>query len=905
MDRRIIALVVVGAAVAARPSVFAQAPEFHAPWIGYDTSVYPNSIDSWGVRQADFDGDGNVDLAVSGWYANPKLSILFGDGHGRFAAPVQYALTFGALDLEVADFDRDGDIDIVVSNTGQTWDGTSVALFRNQGNGAFVFGGTFAAGPGPTGITTADFNGDGWPDVAVAHDAYIASGHSFAVLLNDKAGGFLAPTIVNTQSGTHSIAAGDLDGDGDADLVLALESNQIVVSMNQGGSFGAGTAYVGAQAMPITQSPCVKLVDVDGDGDLDILYSNSGSGSSTSGTLALFRNPGSGVFGAAQPISLGPLSQGAVGIAAADVTGDGVIDLLAATQNAEMWCLVPGDGNGGFLPARQMRAGEDPIALEIADLDHDGKLDVVSIGSGSLEACVHLNPGAGAFAIPPVIDMSDPSIAPTSYSNLVAGDVDQDGDLDLVVGWSDNFGSGFGIDVRRNDGHGNFAPRENYPTPALPIALKLCDLNGDGRLDLLWLDDAATPRFRWKLNQGNGTFGNTSTYSTGFCGNGGDLEAADVNGDGKLDVLVIECDSSVFVALNNGVGFTPGITHTLSNSASTLAVGDFDGDGDIDIATNSGVQGFVEVSLGDGHGSFAAPHWFQGGRAVSAIAARDVDGDGVLDLCTAFTLDGGGLSVLIGRGDGSFKPGVQYHGSHSSTWDNVRSIALGDVDRDGDLDVAIANYGSQDVSYWRNHGNGTFDPQIRLGVSNKAWDVELADFDGDGALDLAALVEPLATNGWYYPGVTILGGTFGPGWTSYCTAKLNSSGCSPSIHASGAPSASAGSGFAITAANVLNNKSGLFFYSSNGQQAAPFQGGTLCVKLPLKRTALQSSNGNPPPNDCSGSYSIDFNAYVASGVDPALVAGSTIDGQYWARDPGFSAPNNTSLSNALHVTLSP
>ncbi len=141
--------------------------------------------------------------------------------------------------------------------------------------------------------------------------------------------------------------------------------------------------------------------------------------------------------------------------------------------------------------------------------------------------------------------------------------------------------------------------------------------------------------------------------------------------------------------------------------------------------------------------------------------------------------------------------------------------------------------------------------------------------------------------------------------SSYCTAKVNSNGCTPTIGWSGAPSASASSGFSISATNVLNNKSGLFFYSSNGQQAAPFQGGTLCVKLPLKRTALQSSNGNPPPNDCSGSYSIDFNEYVASGVDPALVAGSTIDGQYWARDPGFSAPNNTSLSNALHVTLCP
>ncbi len=137
----------------------------------------------------------------------------------------------------------------------------------------------------------------------------------------------------------------------------------------------------------------------------------------------------------------------------------------------------------------------------------------------------------------------------------------------------------------------------------------------------------------------------------------------------------------------------------------------------------------------------------------------------------------------------------------------------------------------------------------------------------------------------------------------YCTAKVNSVGCTPTIGSTGTPSASAGSGFFVSATRVINNKSGLFFYGLAGQNAAPFQGGTLCVKLPLERTALQVSGGNAPPNDCSGSYSIDFNQYIASGVDPLLVAGTAVDGQYWARDPGFSAPNNTSLTDAIHFVI--
>ena len=140
---------------------------------------------------------------------------------------------------------------------------------------------------------------------------------------------------------------------------------------------------------------------------------------------------------------------------------------------------------------------------------------------------------------------------------------------------------------------------------------------------------------------------------------------------------------------------------------------------------------------------------------------------------------------------------------------------------------------------------------------------------------------------------------------AYCTAKTNSLGCTPSVGHVGNPSASGTGGFVLSASPVINNKPGLLLYTNAGRAATPFQGGRLCVASPIRRTIGLSSGGNPPPNDCSGTYSIDFNAYIASGVDPALVAGAAFDGQYWARDPGFSPPNNTSLTDALHVVLCP
>jgi hypothetical protein len=138
---------------------------------------------------------------------------------------------------------------------------------------------------------------------------------------------------------------------------------------------------------------------------------------------------------------------------------------------------------------------------------------------------------------------------------------------------------------------------------------------------------------------------------------------------------------------------------------------------------------------------------------------------------------------------------------------------------------------------------------------------------------------------------------------TYCTAKLNSQGCTPAIGFSGCPSATDPNPFDVTAAMVLNNKSGTLFYGLSGPLSAPFQGGTMCVQGPRKRTPLQTSGGNPPPNDCSGLFSYDFNARIQSGLDPNLVPGVRVHAQYWYRDAG--APFQTGLSDALEFDVLP
>ncbi|HXR44416.1 MAG TPA: hypothetical protein VN759_06390, partial [Pseudolysinimonas sp.] len=173
------------------------------------------------------------------------------------------------------------------------------------------------------------------------------------------------------------------------------------------------------------------------------------------------------------------------------------------------------------------------------------------------------------------------------------------------------------------------------------------------------------------------------------------------------------------------------------------------------------------------------------------------------------------------------------------------------------------------------NANGQSDAcDIALGTSQ--------DLDGDGVPDECQCI----------------GGTLPSG---YCTAKLNSQGCLPAISSTGTPSASGAPPFPIVASSVINKTVGILIY---GYQAAaiPFQGGTLCIGGPVKRTPGQGSGGSAVGTDCTGSFSFDFNAYIALGVDPLLaVPGQQVNAQFWSRD--VAASFGSSLTDALQFAI--
>lgn len=181
------------------------------------------------------------------------------------------------------------------------------------------------------------------------------------------------------------------------------------------------------------------------------------------------------------------------------------------------------------------------------------------------------------------------------------------------------------------------------------------------------------------------------------------------------------------------------------------------------------------------------------------------------------------------------------------------------------------------------------DYHLRLGSPCVDAGDPIAPLDPDGSRsDMGALVfDPQAS----------------PGPSIYCSSTVNSLGCTPAIAFTGAPRAG-GAPFEISCASLVSNKLGLLFYGFQSK-ALPYQGTTLCVTAPVRRTSVQHSGGNPPPADGSGQYTFDFDAHLQSGVDPSLAAGALVYAQYWFRDPALGPLNTTGRSDALAFLIQP
>ncbi len=339
----------------------------------------------------------------------------------------------------------------------------------------------------------------------------------------------------------------------------------------------------------------------------------------------------------------------------------------------------------------------------------------------------------------------------TEPVSMSMADLNGDGKEDLVVA---NYSDGT-VSVLLGNGDGTFKPQVTYPIGAgmtanlTPVAMVVGDFNGDGKLDIAVANAGCPPSggtcsggsIVVLPGNGDGTFGQPiSTGAPDFVLN--TLATGDFNGDGRRDLAVGafgDEGGAVIIYLGNGDGtFQASATYSLGGQFSeppeSIAVADFNGDGKLDLASANGYGATnISILLGNGNGSFASPVQYVTGLSPAAIALADFNADGKLDLVVANSDPSANtVSILLGNGDGSFKTHVDYR-----TGVGGDSVAVGDFNGDKKLDLAVADNYSETVSILPGNGDGTFQTNMDFPVGGYADAIVARDFNGDGRLDLA------------------------------------------------------------------------------------------------------------------------------------------------------------------------
>jgi len=657
----------------------------------------------------------------------------------------------------------------------------ATSAFANAG---FVSRAHLPTGYIPTAVVAGDFNEDGNMDVAISN-----GGDNTVYVLQGKGDGtFQVPEILYTQGQAPNwITATSLRNNGHLDLVVSDgDSNTLEVFLGN----GDGTFQPGAQ-VALPQIPTFVLAgDYNKDGNQDIVVGfvvEPGPGPGQP-QFEVLLGDGSGGFSAGIfPPPLLVFDPTPTGwIASGDLNKDGYLDLVTTiTGGAAITYL--NQGGKAFTQGAPFGPNDAPMVVELGDMDEDGCLDAVELGSfGYLTIAKGTCDGnfTQATYTAEVGDI-DPAV------KLV--DVNGDGHLDVVASaaYYQLAGPGYGaeagylVSVLKGDGKGGFAPAQIYRGGFNAFSIAVADFTGDNKPEIITADSSENQASLF-VNDGNGNYDGAQGGAIGYLEGVANapnptvsMQTADVNGDGKPDLLLIEDgpDSSqpsqITVLLNDGTGkFLPPIRSPITVGPTVpypqFAVGAFRGANKLDLIYISMFQlpDLVAFFPGNGDGTFGPPTTLATLPSPARVVVGDFNNDGMLD----FVVYGGSagatpmleLDVFLGQGNGTFKqlPSQTFSPLNSA---GVEQIFALDLNHDGKLDLLIGNNTNggwtdtgDDLVEFLGNGDGTFKAPTILIPHFGA--VAVADVNGDGLPDLIQGRDPTENVGatlFGNPGVTV------------------------------------------------------------------------------------------------------------------------------------------------------